>query len=486
VSSNVIKLRPFLDESTNHELNEIHDIIYPEDIRRGEGITCEIKSDLNKEFKKFDIFRISPLGIEIFVDDYEFSKGLEISLKLNIHNNITSYHGLLVSVCREEFGRKLIGVRWFLKEKKTNFSTNNCDRNSKRWSTNFHFLPNGIANNPVRYNDFIYFKITNFSKTGFQLVTSLRNKFLIPGMNLESRVSFPLIGDFSVNFQVIHTNIVSGKLYVGCKLLDPDSSLIDAISNYIFQFNEKTSIKELSDHGLKVKKASTALQGGFVRTKDEYEEVLKLRHNAYLNAGKLEQDSSYSDCSDSYDTRARIFLARYRGKVVGSFRLIFHEDEDQLEHERFVNFDKRFPRKDQVVEVTRVCTHPDFRKSDILNYLMQQMILNTVLAGKKYIIGSAAKSLIGYYNKIGFDDTKVCFEHEDLNSLEHTMLVCNVINVITCKNISYSQWGRYYKDLASFLEEKKIYEFNPTEIIYLNLLRMIAPFLNFIFREKIK
>ena len=55
----------------------------------------------------------------------------------------------------------------------------------------------------------MYFQVRDISKEGLQLHTSLRNKYLIPGMNLQTTVALPMGSSVQMRVEIVRIGIVS-------------------------------------------------------------------------------------------------------------------------------------------------------------------------------------------------------------------------------------------------------------------------------------
>lgn len=483
--SNVTFLRENgVDNSFNFQ--ELHGSITPENIYKTDPIEALI-SVKNGLFKiKVPVYRISPLGVEcditeIDLNNISFNVGDDVELILSLGNQKTSYIGITIATKHIELGKTLIGFRFIISTKEQNHELNR--RKTRRWLCGDEFLPTGISPNPIKFNDYIFYRVVDFSSNGMQILTSLRNKTLIKGMTLEGNISLPMVGQILVFFKIVsaRTIEINGKesLSLGCEFLDLNKNVSGAIGQYILQFSEKAEIIELKKSGLNIQSAAKSMTFGFVKTKEDYEEVLKLRFNAYKNAGKMKEIKNFHETSDIYDSRARIITASYNGALVGSVRLMFHGSDDEMEHEQFVKFPDNFPSKYEIVEVTRVCTDANFRSSDLFLALMKQMALLIVQSKRRYMLGSATEKLIPIYERLGFERTGIKYTHVDLGDEEHEILLADIPLLISGSGVSFKTWLKTYSDVADFLDDVHGVEFDPSMNLRIKLYKAFGKFLNY-------
>ncbi|MGE4107882.1 MAG: GNAT family N-acyltransferase [Bacteriovoracia bacterium] len=483
--SQIIHLRKF-EPRPETEIEFIHSPFHPVEVRESDPISATVYIPDQDIKISAVVWRLSPLGAELILKGEDADKaskinvGCLLNLTISLNKTKSAFIGLAVACIHNETHRRLIGVRWCSTDTQKNFDHTVDDRRSNtRWMCGSEFMPTGIAPNPIRFNDFIHFRIRDISRSGMQLVMSLRNKWLIPGMELDSMVSFPVVGDVNLKLKLLNTRILAmdGKEYlsVGTKITNSDSKINETIGQYVFQFGPKHTIEALKKEGLDVSKASGALEFGCVRTASEYEEVLNLRHMAYLKAGKAVPTSAVENSADVFDSRSRILTVRHRGDLVASLRVMYHELEDTTEHERFVKLPESIPRKDEIVEVTRICTHPAYRGSDLLYALIKQMTLTVLQSKRQWILGSAEEKLVPLYKKLGYQALGVYFEHGDIRGLRHELLLGHLPEIISGKSVSAAIWNELYSDLTTYLIKHQLIEFDPTLNFRHGLYTAISP-----------
>ncbi len=461
-------------QSNSTPERSLHSNIIPADIRLGEPVKAFIK--FKSRHVEVRVWRLSPLGIEFVrnstLDDLKIGDSLEIQVCIGVER--TAHLGLVVTHESSEGPHHILGMRFYQED---GFDYSGTDRReSKRWTCAADFLPNGVCPNPGKFNEFIFFKITDLSSKGMRIQTSMRNKFLVQGMTLRSTITLPMVGNSSIALKIENASIIekSGKefLSLGCSFVQPSSSFLKLLAQYIFQFGSAGSLKELSDAGLRVEKIAGGIEYKYVRTKEEYNQVLELRKLAYGEAGKLAKES---DVADIYDSRARIVIGLYKGKVVASTRLIFNEIQDQMEHEQFVSFDSRVPSKDQICEITRVCTHPEFRGADLLIGLMKFASLTVAQSGRRYVLGCATEKLLPMYLKMGFRSLKIDFTHESLNNTNHTIFMCDITEVAVGKGINPIAWNILWSDVVQYISANQIMRFDPANNVRIGIYNFFKP-----------
>lgn len=464
------------------EIVSVHSPMVPAEVYDGQPIRAQItsKNGTAVPSNSLAVYRLSPLGAEIDISGLELcgiGVGSEIDLSIELAKQKCEFSGISVAEVRSENGKRIAAVRW-CQETKTSPDQGER-RKGARWLCGEQFLPNGIAPNPARFNDFVYFTVVDISKDGMQLSTSLRNKFLIPGMVLEANISFPMIGQLTLHLKITNARIraAGGKevLALGTSILDVDPETLQTIGQYLIQFGPRVSMSELRDAGLAPDSAESAVEFVFVKTADDYRSVLELRKEAYSQAGKAAVDATPESMGDIFDAKSRILMARHMGKTVGSLRITFHSPEEKNEYDQFVTFPDTFPRRDQMVVLSRICTDPKYRGSDLFYGLMRQCVLAVLQSKRRFILGGCTDSLLPLYEKVGFKPKQIRYEHTTLNGFSEQIILADVMGMLSGRDTPIAIWNEIYSDLHSYLTNLYDIPFDPTMNARVAMYRAVAP-----------
>ena len=485
---NTLKNLKIFDEANTPSENNLHYPSNSAEVYKGEPFTAKIKfTDSSPYTNPVPLYRISPMGAEFDISDLDSSlstflkMGSILDVEINMAGQRCPLTGVMVGNYHIERGKTLLGVRWCL-PKPTLFEGENR-RSANRWLCGDGYLPIGIAPNSTRFNDFIHFKIVDLSKDGMQILTSFRNKFIVPGMILDAMVTFPLVGQASISFKILNVRSTErdGKEFIslGVSFVDLSHSSLETISQYILQFAPDANVQNVKSEFSKIKFASNTFDYSFVRSMKDYQEVLDLRKTAYSNAGKVDSNIALEAMGDSFDSCARILTVRHKSRLVASCRIMFHDTGDETEIHSIVKIPDSFPRLEEMTVITRTCTHPEYRGSDLLDSVVKQMALVSIQAQRRYALGFAAGSLIPLWNKLGFKSTGIKFKHPNLNNIEHEVLIADFQKIISGNGISLGTWNRVYKTLVEFAETSHIVSLSPITKAKLNFYRGLAPIQGF-------
>ena len=482
--------------SRPEESSSLHQPFYPEEIRSNERISAEIivQDKGTSSSYQMRVWRLSPLGLELCENSgvhLALEKGQSITVRLVIADQVSTFPGLIVDFVSRENDKKIWGIR--LVPAEASQKSIGDRRRDQRWLCNEQFYPTGVAANPARYNDFIYFRAKDISSSGMQLVTSLRNKFIVPGMKFNCTMNFPLISRSNFDMRVKNVRIITenGKenLSVGIEFDESNKKLKEIIGQHLLQFGSVNSLAELHSSGLSVDSVTSAVDFKFVRTAEEYQKVLELRREAYVAANKVPADIDIEEMGDIYDSRARIVLGTYRGEAVATCRLIFTEHDDTLEHEEFVEWGTELPRKDQIIEISRTCTRSDFRGSDLLIAMFRFNAMAVIQSKREWIVISCTEELMGLYRKVGFKPSALKYDHPFLANSPHIILIGNIADAITGRGINPLYWNLVWSNVADYIsdfEMKTLNEPLSSAKMRIALYSLLKPLTNYLKKRKLR
>ena len=460
------------------DFSEIHEAIIPAEVRSQDRIVARIKKrDGDSSFQPIRVWKVSPLGIEL-VDDPEqnFRKGDKVDLEIIIGGQRTYFEGLVVDLVIDNDAIRLIGIR--LSNKRRLVETEGEKRRSVRWLCSEDFFPTSVCPTPGRYNEYIYFQIRDISTEGFQLLCSLRNKYLIPGTQLNLTASFPMVGDLSLPVRVVRTDISSerGKDYlvVGTEFISVSQATKNTIGQYLLQFTDAETLDELREAGFFPSSMSKGTDFQFLKSESDYEEVLNLRLRAHQAGGTVEDATGAADMGDMFDTNSRIIVGKHKGEVITSARIHFNVLEEDMEHERYFEWPAELPRRDQIFEITRVCTHPKFRSGDLLASLLRFISATCLQPQRPWVLVSSTDDLLPFYEKIGMKNTGITYEHPMYKGNQNVLL-SNAYDILLGKSTHPLYWNAVWKDVHKYLVDSGILVPDPMDRARIRAYRLMAP-----------
>ena len=460
------------------DFSEIHETVFPADVRAQDRIVARIRKRVeNSNFESIRIWKVSPLGIELVQNENsKFDRGDKVDLEITIGGQRTHFEGLIVDLVRKNEDIDLIGIR--LSNRERDLESAGEKRRSIRWICSDDFFPTCVSPTPGRFNEYIYFQIRDISKEGFLLICSLRNKYLIPGMQLNLIASFPMVGDISLPVCVVRVGITSerGKDYlvVGTKFVSLSRGAKNVIGQYLLQFTDAETLDDLRSADFFPKSVAKATDFYFLKSESDYEEVLDLRLAAHRAGNTISTEVNVLEMGDIFDTNSRIIVGKHKGKIIASARIRFNVLEEPMEHEQYFDWPDYLPRRDQIFEVTRVCTHLNFRRNDLLAALLQFICATCIQPQRPWALFSSTDDLLSFYSKAGLKQTGISYSHPMYRGNQNVLLT-NTFDLLLGKTSDPMYWNTLWRDVCSYLVDSGVVTPEPMDRARISVYKLFYP-----------
>jgi hypothetical protein len=462
------------------DFSEIHENIYPTDIRDSDRIAARVRERTipESQFEPAKVWRMSPLGVELVCTEANSTllKSKKIDLELTIAGQVNHFQGLVVDLVKENNHIVLAGVRLSSPRHSTTAEPNS--RRSQRWLCSEDFYPTCVSPTPGRFNEYMYFQIRDISRDGFQLLCSLRNKYLIPGSELNLTASFPMVGDLSIPVTVTRIGVRSDRekdyLVVGTEYKHLSKTAKSVIGQYLLQFSNAETLSDLRESGFLPNSVAQGTDYYFLKNEADYEEVLKLRLLAHRKGGTLDDAADLYDMSDRFDSNSRIIIGKHKGRIIASARVHFSSLEEPMEHEGYVKWPSEYPRRDSVLEITRVCTHPEFRSNDLLAGMLKFLGITCFQPQRPWVLVSSTDRMLPFYKKIGLQLTELSYEHPVYQGKQNVLLT-NAFDILKGKGVHPIYWNALWRDVYDYHLEAGAIRPEPLDKARIRVFRLLLP-----------
>lgn len=458
--------------------DSVHTPFFSEDVRNGDPIFATIKIN-DMDNKKVRVWKVSPLGVEL---KYEFQRDLspEDNIKITLHFGKQKSLPLesLFLTSKHENGNNISCFR-FISSNKKKFSGNDR-RLKKRWNCSSDFYPTGIASSPAKFNDFIYFKVQDISLTGMQLTCSMRNKLLAPGITLNAIINFPMISQLSLNLKIVTVTVINNEnmgnlVRLGVEYNHKKKQNLVIISDYLAQFGNIDTIKNLKHEGFKPDKISQRVKFKVVKSKVDFNETLELRHLSYSHSSIVDKSIKIEEMTDEFDAKSRIINGLINEKVVCSARVTFTEANEQTEIEKYCSDKAKLPNSQQSIEMSRLCTHPEYRGGDLLMGMLHQVALICVKSNKRYAVLVAQEKMLPLFKKLGFKKTGAMYLNKKFPKRKAYVVSADLHKVSLSSGVNPIIWNLIWADMTDYLIEQDIIHYTTTERLRLKILKLFKP-----------
>ena len=254
-----------------------HGWVEPADIYVNDPISAKARLlEANQSFVDANVQRLSPLGVDVFVDEKRFKLGAincEMDVQLTLAGQKLEVRANLANRSATAAGRALLALRFTSSEfeQVSNSHGSGDVQNTKLapprlWDCSTEFFPTAMGLNPARYNDYLYFKVVAISAQGMRLVCSQRHKMLLPGLQLKLQMSLPMLGEACVDVRVdrvsVHADERKRLFDIAVTVLTLETYAREMIAQYLIQFGRVESLDALRADGLN-HRCSRAIEQGF-------------------------------------------------------------------------------------------------------------------------------------------------------------------------------------------------------------------------------
>ncbi len=447
------------------------------DGRLSEGLQAKI--NFNNVILDAKVFDFSSTGASFIIDLPPQSKLKpldNVEVKINLGKKKT-YSGNYI-VCwidNYKYNKKRIGLR-----------TNVVERPSSLHSdpniSNILSIPQKYPITGYIYKDLFFNEKSIISlkaissKKAYITVLDGEAPFFV-GMKIE--ILFSLQSSNSEKMRGHIENIIStesDKVDLLIETEELSKSFQSDIVNHLIQ-DSLITIEQIRNAGFEIKNISNNFRFRFVRSHEEYLKVLDLRYSAYKSVGKVSDNKSPQNMIAPLDHISRILIATHGSKIIASVAMSFPPNNDiTLDTERAIGqgYPSYIPKKDNMIEVSRLCTDLDYRRGDLLLRIFEHMYKVFAASDREYLITSTDDTLWPLYKKLGFKKTGLNYEHPDLNRILHHIIIIHRSIPIAASNISLLKWNYLYREMTDFLVDRGIIKYSLIDYIKIKIYSLVG------------
>ncbi|WP_397601121.1 N-acyl amino acid synthase FeeM domain-containing protein [Silvanigrella sp.] len=425
----------------------------------GEGIKIYIKDEDEARSIHGEITDISPWGSNIYIIDQKLStypkKGDTVKIYYETRNKKNSFcRGRVVCILEntiEEIKYLRYGIEFI--------NDNNPKSDIKNYEIPDIFSPHCWCEDPFFFHEKLIFKIKSIHSTGMILMTSARNKTLIPNLELQLKVSIPAGDEFFVNVkieQTINSNKPSekDKYYVHVKFEKTNSKFLQVMVEYILFCGVEVTPKELRENNLPVDIIENSLSYYYALDKFDMEKVIQLRKIGLFESIKINNENNDEIYKDKYDNYSRQVLCKVGKKPVACIRIIYNlRDKNKTEMNQFVNEVPEWLWSKKFVEISKFAWDKDYRESDVFINMIRQIVRIVIESGHTHIIANAPEPLKPLYTKVGFIALNYQWKEEfEESKAKESLLILDAKGILTGEVlIEKFIWNKIYSRVSHYL-----------------------------------
>ncbi len=278
-------------------------------------------------------------------------------------------------------------------------------RKTERFQCSEFFRPHAVCGSPYFFGERAFFSLTDISSSGCSALTSARNKFLSPNMEVTLTIVFPLVGTFTIDTVVRAVSLKdNGKRYqVNMEFKDPTVAILQAIGEYLVLINPKIQPEELRRAGLRLSKLANVLSLASPSSHENWDAILEIRKKV---AAQIKRNPSNTSHFDRFDPFARNLMVKIGERIVGTGRVLFLNGDDNRS-EAVTNYGFRWPEKLEkygTLEVTFPAIDPDYNRTEAFEFLMRGYLKIAIENDAQILICAAPLSEANTLETLGFEN----------------------------------------------------------------------------------
>ncbi|MEO6095514.1 MAG: hypothetical protein ABIW76_07510 [Fibrobacteria bacterium] len=246
----------------------------------------------------------------------------------------------------------------------------------------------------------------------------------------------------------------ANEVKFGVACMDMALTLHNGICEFLL-FSRLWSPARLRQAGFRSQQVKNRLRFRSVKTMDDYAEVLYLRRDAYVGVGKKPLGTRPEEMAGNLDGQSRIMMAHHQDKLVGTLTFTFPTREDAVLDSQAgfpgQKYPVEIPPKANLIEVSRLCIHDEYRSTDLLQGMFEHGIKHFLLSDRHWLLTSAVADLLPIYQRIGFYRLKASYKHRALNNQEHHLLLVHRDAFLHGRGMNLLVWNTMFGELIGHL-----------------------------------
>lgn len=313
----------------------------------------------------------------------------------------------------------------------------------------------GLMDHPFLYDQTSLIKVRRIARKRFLIENYDQSLAIFPSMEIVFSLNL-FSGNEPIHAKVEAVQPIAGGISFIANIDFLSENTEKAIVRYFLRLIDigPFSLRKLGFNTANIKNIMTYR---FVKSQQEYVEVLKLRKLAYSAVKKLKKEAELSDVSHWYDPNSRIITAWHHNRLIGSANVFFANGEDiPFELQRHIKPEefKKLPNARDMIEVVGLCMHHDYRKSDILMGIFERIFHVLITTNKSYIVAATDPYLWKVYEPLGFEKTgiKYTLRKNDRDLILDVIMVHRRVGTYGGLKLDPMRWNELYRDMSRYLD----------------------------------
>lgn len=404
----------------------------------------------------YDLLRIDSRGATVRLSDEvcQMFTGATCDVELTVGDQTIRIPDTAIIHLIGEEGAQLLYLCWVSRSGEDQEE----EGQAPRWQCDKHVFPTFVVNNPYELYGQQCFRVESLSRDELCLISGKLPGLLVPGMKLSGLLQFPGSEQESVTLELCSVRPgVGSEFSLRAKIVEASPNYSACAGQYVFQYVEGANPSKIKASGLSVPSIASGVSYHFAQSVEDYRDVLRLRKETYRWAQLTSQEVRLEDMGDEYDAKANILIARHQGKCVGSLRIVFLGPNDCPQLALNITLPDSLPPNEQIVEITRICIDPNYRKGDLIFGMLKQTMLTVLQNSRPWIFGGAEDGMLAFYQSFGAKviGPKILWKPGGV-TYEVNVFIVSILDYLNQVGVSQSAWNLMAPDIISFAQRNQI------------------------------
>ena len=334
---------------------------------------------------------------------------------------------------------------------------------------------------PFIYDYWCPLQISDINRDmGLSFVSTDPSILLFEGMELQVHFELASHHDTPLTVRVVWVHATStSKLKFGALCMGMDWKLHNGIRDFLL-FSRHWSPARISEAGFHSQQVKSRLRFRTVKNMQDYAEVLYLRRDAQAGVDKNISGVSPESMASRLDGSSRILMAHHHDKLVGSMIFTYPTSQDTVLESQAgfpgQKFPVDLPPNANLIEVSRLCIHEEYRGTDLIQGLFEHGIKHFLTSDRHWLLTSASTDMLLNYQQIGFVKLGAKYKHPLLNSQEHHLIIAHRNAFLWGKGMNLLVWSTLFGDVIQYLVDRDMVTLSNLDRLFIRAKLLLRPF----------
>lgn len=279
---------------------------------------------------------------------------------------------------------------------------------------------------------------------------------LLPGASMQVELEVPMEGESRCAGRVEWIRSADEETVFSLRPRDLSFSLSNAIGIHFVDAEICTPV-QLAEFGMALRRFKDQFRFRFISTREQYRELLSMRHKLYAQAGKVASQAGPDLEEIEFDNRSRLLAAFHGDMPVASAALTFGSKDAPLKAETLWpgrKYPVPMPPREALLEVRGLCTEGEYRGGDLIQGMFEHIARCMLFSDRQWIATLTTDELWPLYRRVGFRKAGAAVEVEALEGIRHHLILLHRDSFVCGKRMSPSDWNYFFGPMARDLIER--------------------------------